>query len=176
LARLEAGLAYELAQGNLTAPSGSIPIFTAPYALADKITFPCVSVHMDDTGPSERFIGEDPGLEFIDENGNIVETEGWIANFGLTIVGTTNNLDERIALRKALRRIIQANLPIFADAGMILVTFSQTDVDDFQKDNVTLFMSVGKFTCQAPAGVTNAARPLTSTSLTATIGTDTVNG
>ncbi|MGI4940003.1 MAG: hypothetical protein ACRYHQ_05475, partial [Janthinobacterium lividum] len=57
--RLKLGLAVEVARGVLLPQSGSIEVYTAPFGFADAMSLPCVSVHVDSTGPSERMIGED---------------------------------------------------------------------------------------------------------------------
>jgi uncharacterized membrane protein len=151
--RVQRGLDAEVARGSLKPQSGAIQVTTAPFALADGITFPTVSVHLESTGPAERSIGDeledfhDPAL------GEYIGSEGWLARFSLTLAGVSLNADERIALRKALRRIIQANLPIFADAGMVLIEFQQTDSEQFSENNAPLYMTNGAFSCIAPAFV-----------------------
>lgn len=151
--RVQLGIAAEVAAGKLIPASGSIAVTTAPFALAEGISFPTISVHLESTGPAERGIGDEV-LDFFDApTGLWDDDEGWIARFSLTIAAVSLNPDERISLRKALRRVIQANLPIFADAGMVLVEFQQTDNELFSENNAPLYMTSGAFSCVAPAFV-----------------------
>jgi hypothetical protein len=182
LERVRAGVAAEAAMGNIVPsvtaqPPGVIPVFSAPFALPDKTSFPCVTVHMDDTSSSSRYIGEDAGPDVIDAaTGNVVSTEGWLANFNIAIVGIALNPDARIALRKAIRRIVQANLPIFDAAGMAEIGFSQSDSEQFPEAAANLYLTNGRLTFQAPAAITNSAPPIGNIDITATIGTDEING
>jgi uncharacterized membrane protein len=149
--RIQSGLDAEIARGSLFPPSGAIQVTTAPFALADGITLPTVSVHLESTGPETRGIGDEL-QDFLDPvDGLYVGSEGWLARYALTVAAVSLNADERIALRKALRRIVQANLPIFADAGMSLVEFQQTDAEQFSENNAPLYITSGAFSCVAPA-------------------------
>lgn len=155
--RLILGMAVEVQRGALVPSTGKIPVVTAPFALMDGITFPCVSVHMDSTGPAERALGEDVLNEFVDhETGAISEAEGWLARWRIGVVGVSLNPDERIALRKAIRRVIQANLGVFDNAGLIQIQFSQSDSEENLGDNARLYRTDGVFECLSPAFVTDA--------------------
>jgi len=102
----------------------------------------------------------DPGLS------DYIGTEGWLARFSMTVAGVSLNPDERIAMRKALRRIIQVNLPVFADAGMALVEFQQTDSEQFSENNAPLYFTNGAFSCVAPAFVRNTGGALVDVNVT----------
>lgn len=149
--RVQLGIAAEVLAGNLFPPSGVIQVTTAPFALAEGITFPTISVHLESTGPAERGIGDSISDYFDVPTSLWDEDEGWLARFSLTIAGVSLNPDERISLRKALRRVIQANLPIFADAGLALIEFQQTDSESFQENNAPLYLTNGAFSCIAPS-------------------------
>ncbi|WP_431860138.1 hypothetical protein [Azospirillum sp.] len=154
--RLAAGLAVEVKRGALKPQSGAIPVLTAPFAAKDKVTFPVVSVHLEDDSPSQRAIGE---LLFPDEHedeGGWTETEGWLARTTLNIVAVSLNPDERIALRRALKRIIQANLPVFDAHGLQQVEFTQKDTEDFESQNAPLYMVHGSFVCISSSYVSNS--------------------
>ena len=178
--RIAAGMAVEVSLGNITPGAnagGIVPVLIAPYALSDEIVFPMVTIHLDDTNPSNRYVGDGAAFDMLDPTtGDIIDTEGWLASFSLNVVAVTLNGDERIALRKALRRIVQANLPVFDQAGMVEISFSQSDNEDFESKAATLYMSVGRFTCLAPAAVTTSAPACTGIIINANIGTDLVNG
>jgi hypothetical protein len=174
--RLTAGMAVEIASGRFTPSSGTCPVVTSPYALADRISFPMISVHLDTTGPETRAIGETVTGDILDVFGTPGESEGWLASFSMNVVGVSLNPDERIALRMAVRRVIQVNLEVFDAAGMLNIGFQQQDSEDFEAKNAPLFMTGGKFTCQAPASVIYGLPIVTSTTETATIGSDLVYG
>lgn len=163
--RIALGLASEIARGNLHPPSGAIQVTTAPFSLPD-IAFPTVSVHMESTGPADRSIGDE--LEdFYDVALNgYVSTEGWLARYSLTIAGVSLNADERLALRKALRRVVQVNLPIFADAGLALIEFQQTDSEQFSENNAPLYVTSGAFSCVAAAYIRGLSGALSDVTVT----------
>lgn len=152
--RLEAGLKVEVERGNLINDLGYIQVFTAPPAITQNMQFPLVSVHLDDESPSERGIGEDFGDDFDSVGGDIYESEGWLSSVTLSIVGWTLNPNTRIELRKALRRIIIANLPVFDDKGFIHIEFKTQDVDALSGEyNADIYQVMGTFSCMAPVRV-----------------------
>lgn len=156
--RIALGLAEEVRRGKLKPASGKIPVVVAPYALADGITFPCVSVHLDSEAPEVHAVG---GLIFPDEElrdggggGGWDEHRGWLERVQVNVVGVSLNPDERIALRLALKRVLIANLPVFDAHGMVNVEFAQRDHEEQGgPSNAPLFMTVGAFACVAPAFV-----------------------
>lgn len=148
--RLDLGLQEELARGALTHEQGHIQVLTAP-PIFDETAFPLVSVHLQNEQPGERGIGETPIDDVFDAfSKKWVETEGWLARIQLTIMGWSLNPDERIEMRKALRRIVVANLPVFDFAGMIEVEFSQQDTEDFGSYGVPVYQVMCTLSCQAP--------------------------
>ena len=143
--RLIAGLAVEVAAGRLTHPNGRIAVRTAPPEDKAEV-LPLVTLQLSADAPAERALGEDLyGAED--------ESEGWLASVRLEVIGWSLNPDEHIALRLALKRIVLANLPVFDDAGLVRVEFSQQDTEDFQTFTVPMYMTNGSFTCLAPASV-----------------------
>ena len=170
--RIEAGLAVEVGMGTLVPGTGAIQVLTAPFAMADNLSLPAVSVHMDNTSPATRAIGEDLFGDVIDPaTGNVNETEGWLARMTLAIVGVSLNSDERIALRRALRRVIIGNLEVFDSIGMVEIEFSQSDAEEFADKNTPLYYTRGTLTFQVPAFIQAAVPPITSVSITATTST-----
>ena len=167
--RLTLGLAVEVARGVLLPPSGAIAVYTAPFGFADAMSLPCLSVHVDSTGPSERMIGENLLPDFEDMTGWHA-TEGWLATWRLAIVAVSLNGDERILLRKAIRRIIQANLPILSAYGVLMPDFQQTDAEaQGAEGDAPLYFSRGSFTCLAPAFVTDTVGTIADVGLTAAV-------
>lgn len=151
--RMQTGIAYAVAQNWLLPASGSIEVTTAPFQLSETVTFPTVSVHLESTGPADRAIGDSLIDEFDQFSGQFEGTEGWIARTSLNIVGVSQNPDERIQLRKVLRQVVQANLPVFAGAGLRNIEFSQTDSEEFRENNVPLYKTNGMFSCLSPAWI-----------------------
>jgi hypothetical protein len=164
--RLADGVAVEVSRGTLTPVTKQIPVLNAPPAF-DDTRWPMVSVHVTSDGPAERGIGESIGSDDWDpDSGMWKEGEGWMANTVLAIVGWSKNADERIALRKAMRRLIIANLPVFDGLGMIRIDISQSDQDYVSGEYpAPIFSTVCSFSCLAPAYVTDEVPVVTEVTL-----------
>ena len=121
----------------------------------DETNFPVVTVHVAVDGSGDRAIGEMPFTDEFDAVNNVwKESSGWMAHVSLTIIGWSKNPDERIALRRALRKIVIGNLEVFDNYGIILPEFSQQDVDALPPEYpAAVYESVCTFTCEAPSGV-----------------------
>lgn len=149
--RLKAGLQAEVAAGRLKPASAKIPVWTAP-PQAEFTSWPVVTVKLEADRSAERAIGE-----MIDQDYRLappddwLETEGWLSHVTLSIVGWSQNPDERIALRQALKRIVIGNLPIFASMGLITPDWNQQDSEDFESFKAPVYQTVGTFTCLAPS-------------------------
>lgn len=153
--RLERGLQVEVERGTFATDLGYIQVFTAPPSLEHGVRFPLVTVQLEHEGPGERGIGEDPqGPEYLDEADSWLISEGWLASVQINVTGWTLNSDERIELRKALRRLVLANLSTFDSLGLQQISFSQSDFDAVNGEfNAPLYQTVGTFTCLAPTRV-----------------------
>ena len=157
--RFALGLAEEVRRGALKPASGKVAVVTALHPLPDSTKLPCVSVHLDADEPAARFIGEQlEGATFPSGIGADLETdlddsEGYLSRLRLNVVGISLNGDERNALRRALKRIFIANLPIWETAGLSLVDFAQRDDERPGDNNAVLYATVGAFACTAPARV-----------------------
>lgn len=155
--RIEAGLANEVAAGRVKADrksgQGRIEVTLAPFGLTDNLAFPTVSVHLDHDGAAERGIGETLLPDTHQDAGGWTETQGWLSRVTLNVVGVTLNPNDRMALRRAIGRVMRANLPIFDALGLMLVEFQQRDHEDAEHYNVPLYFTVGTFSCLAPAYV-----------------------
>jgi hypothetical protein len=167
--RLADGMAVEVSRSTLMPVTKQIPVLNAPPAF-DDTRWPMVSVHVTSDGPAERAIGESIGSSDWDPvSAAWKEGEGWLANTVLAIVGWSKNADERIALRKALRRLIIANLPVFDGLGMIRIDISQSDQDYVSGEYpAPIFSTVCSFSCLAPAYVTDEVPVLTEITLDGT--------
>lgn len=153
--RLIAGLAVEVGRGELHPLTGRIDVMTAPFSLAEKTRFPCVSVHLDSANPQTRAIGE------ILDGSDDSDSQGWLRQTRLNIVGTSQNGDERIALRRAIERILIANLGIFNQAGMVEIDLSQSDSEQLLESAAPLFETRFVLTCQSPLIVRSPASIIT---------------
>lgn len=160
--RLEAGLAVEVARGKLAPSHGYIQVLTAPPAADGGVQLPVVTVHLTSEDQGERGIGEQIDIDRIDPlTGDWLEAEGWLARVQLEVIGWCLNPDERIELRKALRRIVVASLPVFDAAGMVEITFNQQDVDALSGEYAAnIYQVVCGFACMAPVKVTGTADPI----------------
>ena len=155
--RLDCGLQNEILLGNLSPSSGVIAVLNAP-PIFEETSWPVVTVHVTSDSSGERAIGE---LVFPDEFNAVSsqwsETQGWLARVQLAIVGWSKNPDERIALRKALRKIVIGNLDVFDSAGMIQIDFAQQDIDELSSFPAPVYQAMCTFSCEAPAGVSQTA-------------------
>lgn len=153
--RLEAGLKVEVERGNLINELGYIQVYTAPPSLEQNLLFPLVTITLEDDSSSTRAIGENiSGDEFDAIGFNWLESEGWLADVQLSIVGWSLNSDERIELRKAIRRILIANLPVFAAHGIDQVNLQMNDVDAVNGEyGAPIYQVMATFTCIAPVRV-----------------------
>ena len=149
--RLDLGLQVEVARGSLLHDEGHIKVLTAP-PTSDSTVWPIVTVHLQDESQAERAIGVMIGADDFSDD-LWTEKEGWLARTQLSIMGWSLNPDERIELRKALRRIVQANLSIFDFAGLVQVEFSQQDTEDFSSFGAPVYQVLCTLSCLAPSQV-----------------------
>lgn len=143
--RLDAGMKVEVARGALTPQSGRIEVLTAPPVFNDK-RLPMVTVHLETENPIQRAIGDAPMPDSFDDlGGDWQESGGWLGRGQLTIVCWSLNPDERLAMRRSLRRLLVANLPVFSDLGLDTVEFSFNDQADFQSFGIPVYQCVCTF-------------------------------
>lgn len=147
--RLDLGLQAEVVNGALTHDQGHIKVLTAPPVFEDTV-WPLVTVHLQSESPSERGLGEVLATDTFNDDGTWGEAEGWLAGVQIVVMGWSLNPDERMELRKALRRIVVANLPVFDDAGMVEIQFSQQDTEDFESYGTPVYQALCTFSCTAP--------------------------
>lgn len=153
--RLEAGLLVECQRGNFATDLGYIQVYTASPSLERDLALPLVTVHLENEEPGVRAIGEDLGGDQFDAIGfDWSDDDGWLANVSITMIGWSLNSDERTELRKAIRRIVVANLPVFEAAGFVTVSLSQQDIDAVGGEYpAPIYQVMNTFTCQAPVRV-----------------------
>lgn len=168
--RLETGLKVECDRGSFSTELGYIQVYSAPPAVERDLRFPLVTLHLDLEDSNERAIGESiSGDEFDSIGFEWEESEGWLATVNVEIIGWSENSEERAELRRAIRRLIVGNLPVFAEYGWVQVSLSQSDVDAINGEyNMNLYQTMGKFSCLAPVRVSGrelAVRDITTRSI-----------
>ena len=145
--RIDAGLQAEIAAGRLAHKHGRIPVLTAPPQAKD-VTLPIVTIQLTSDASGQRGIGE-----AVEDDGDFDEFEGWLSNVRLDVKGWTWNPDARSDLRRALKRIVLANLPVFDHYGVSQVDFPQNDSEDFTSYDAPMYLTNGSFTCVAVSQV-----------------------
>lgn len=159
--RLEAGLQVEVQRGNLVNELGYIQVYTAAPSLERDLKFPLVTLHLESEDPGVRAIGESLGTDDFDSIGDgWTESDGWLSDVRISVIGWSLNADERIELRKAIRRIVVANLTVFANEGWQQVNLSLQDNDALGGEySAPVFQVMGSFTCLAPVVVASELVP-----------------
>lgn len=163
--RLEAGLKIEVERNNIVNDLGYVQVFNSSPSLERDLQFPLVTVHLENEEASVRGIGENIG-GFIGDD-DTEDSDGWLADVRVTLIGWSLNSDERIELRKALRRIIIANLAVFASKGWQQIELSLQDMDAVNGEYAApMFQVMGNFSCQAPVLVTGGTGSSTISTIT----------
>lgn len=153
--RIEAGLLVECQRGSFATELGYIQVYTASPSLERDLALPLVTVHLENETPSVHAVGQDISGDYFDGIGDAwEESDGWIASVSVTVIGWSLNSDERGEMRRALRRIVLANMPVFADKGWDQVEVSFQDVDAVNGEYPAhIFQVMGTFSCLAPVRV-----------------------
>lgn len=152
--RLAAGLAVEVQRRALVPDSdtGRVAVLSAPPTYEDT-RWPMVTVHLKSDAAGERFLGETFGRPERDDS-SWSETEGWLSRHDLEIVGWADNPDARIDLRKALKRVLIGNLPVFDSFGMVNVDLRFSDSEDYSYP-APVYQVMCSLSCQAPSAVSS---------------------
>jgi len=153
--RIEAGLRVECDRGHFQTELGYIQVYTAPPSIEQGLRFPLVTIHLEMEDSADRALGESiSGDEFDAIGFSWEESEGWLASVRLMIIGWSLNSDERIELRKAIRRLVVANMSVFDSYGWIKPNLSQQDVDAINGEYPSpIYQVMNTFSCQAPVRV-----------------------
>jgi hypothetical protein len=164
--RLELGLKAAVTAGTLVQALGYVPVLTAPPTF-EGTTFPIVTVHLSNSSPSARGLGEVVTVDLKDPfTGNWSEAEGWLTTVQLKIVSwVVGNADTRIALRKAIAAVLLGNMPVFNALGMSEIEFSQTDVEDLESYNAPVYQTLTDFSCFATLAVDAVTPPIVAVTL-----------
>lgn len=175
-ARLEAGFRSYVERGLLTHPNeNSIPVMLAAPAF-EGAPFPLVTVSLMADSPAHRFVGESFGqdLAYVGkiegfEDDVAGEVEGYLSHQQIQIIAWTTNGDQRKLLRKALKAIVLANLPIFEAAGLQMIEPQFADVDDMTTYAVPMYQATSTLSCIAPAAVEHRYSVITEVTLDSTV-------
>ena len=153
--RIEAGLKVEVERGNLISDLGYVQVYTAPPSLEQNLVLPLVTITLESESPDVRAIGEDISGDDYDAIGSEwFDSEGWLASVNLSIVGWSLNSDERLELRRCIRRIILANLTVFESKGMSQINMEMSDNDAINGEyGAPLYQVMANFSCLAPVRV-----------------------
>lgn len=163
--RLSVGLQIECERGNFLPAAGHIQVFTAPPSLEQNISLPLVTVHLDNEEPAERAIGEYIGGDYF-EDGEWSDGEGWLASVSVVIIAWSLNSDERLELRKAIRRLVIANLPVFDALGWSGIDLKQQDVDAISGEYAAhIYQVMSTLTCLAPVRVAGRVAPVNAVNI-----------
>lgn len=158
--RLELGIAAEVAAGELTHPRGKIDILRSP-PIIDNVVFPCITVLLESTTPEERGIGEIVIPDFFAEADDRWESyTGWLDRTRIQIGVWSLNAEERDDVRRAVQKILTTNLPVFDDAGLLLIEFPPSEQFDPASFGVPVYQSVFSFSCLHPSLVRDRYLPI----------------
>jgi hypothetical protein len=159
--RLEAGLKIEVAAGRLRHKLSYVPCLTAAPQF-EGTEWPIVTVHLASLRQAVRAIGEALAPSVYDAGSDMwSDSDGWLNSVQLDIIGwVTVSADARIALRKAMEKVLAGNLAVFENAGMIQVDYALTDTEDFESYGAPVFQVQCVFTCLAPFVIASAEAPV----------------
>lgn len=167
--RIRLGVAAEIARGALSPPPNSndtIEVLTAPPNF-DNTSWPVISVHLSSETPINRGIDELISNDALNTETDLFDdSQGWHAKTQLAIVGWSLNSDERIVLRKAIRRIILANLPVFDAAFLLQIELQQSDVEDFKSYSAAVYETYCTLSCVTPLAINAPGAPITDVEVT----------
>ncbi len=164
--RLEQGLLNYVLSGDLQHDRGFIPVLTAAPRVED-VAFPLVTVHSQSDSSDIRALGEEVGAEFFSQADGLWHSlEGTLNQHSLMVVGWSMNADERIALRSAIKGVLLANLPVFDAAGLLQITYSFSDLDDFETYEAPVYQAVCTLSCLAFAAVEASNPPISDVTST----------
>jgi len=153
--RLEAGLAEEVQRGSFQVELGYVQVMMGSPSLERDLRFPLVTLHVESETSGERAIGEAIAGDAFDSIGfDWNESEGWWGENSITVIGWSLNGDERNELRKALRRIVIGNMPVFESQGWTQLDWRAEDIDAVNGEYPSpMYQVMGTFSCIAPVRV-----------------------
>ena len=151
--RMDLGLNALVDRGLLTHSADQIQVLTAP-PVSTEIDWPIVTTHLQSDSSAERGLGEYIAPDECDSETNEWSSfEGWISDVRISIIAWSQNPDQRIKLRIAIKNLLIANLSVFEAHEMINIDLSQSDTEDFEGYSVPVYQVVTTLSCQAPSFV-----------------------
>lgn len=150
--RLEVGFKVYVDRGEIRHDRNFVPVLKAS-PQAEEAPLPLVTIHLQNASMEVRAVGEVAGADYFDEDLGWLSAEGGFDRVTATIVCWSLNSDLRIIMRKALRAILQANLPIFDAVGILTPSWSMQDMEDYTTYQAPIFQSICTFDCLAPASI-----------------------
>lgn len=151
--RLEDGFKVYVDRGDIRHDRDFVPVLKSS-PQAEEAPLPLVTVHLQNSSMEVRGVGEVAAIDEFDDVADLwLSTEGGFDRVTLTIVCWSLNADLRVIMRKALRAILQANLPVFDAAGLVTPSWSMQDMEDYQTYQAPIFQTICTFDCLAPASV-----------------------
>ncbi len=159
--RIRSGLASEIARNTIAASkTGAIDVLNAPPQW-ERTAWPVVTVHLNDESSSERALGEElyPDTQ---DGSKWEQYEGWLSRYRIGIVIWSLNPAERIALRKAIKRIIIGNLTIWDSYGIVMPDLTFSDSEHLSEFPAPVYASSGTFMCLAPSAVSEETDEITA--------------
>lgn len=153
--RIEVGLLEEVNRGNFLTELGSVQVMVGAPSLERDLRFPLVTIHLEAETSGERAIGECISGDVFDSIGFAWdESDGWWADNTVTVIGWSLNSDERNELRKAMRRIVIGNFPVFESHGWTQIDWRVEDIDAVNGEYPSpMYQAMGTFSCIAPVRV-----------------------
>lgn len=132
-------LKQQIVTGALRLPVGKtdIDVIDGP-PLLDAISFPIVSLHLDQDQPIGFSIGDNIG--HMDEDGDdTVLRRGFMSNVTIAVVGVTDNPEIRRLLYRALKGALIAGRQLMEQHGMLNMELSGRFNEDFINYDMPLF-------------------------------------
>lgn len=161
--RLFLGLSALVQRGELLHESGAIPVLTASPDF-EGASFPLVTVHLASDLSSERFVGDAVGADELADDGWHA-FDGFLSRVQITVIAWALNADERLLLRRAVKAVLLANVPIFSDAGMQQLDMQFSDQEDFSSYAAPVYQAVCAVSCTAPSVVRSTVPVVADVSL-----------
>ena len=141
--RLDLGLRGYVERGELRPSSGEIPVLIAS-PLIEETPMPVVTVHLEsevqDVAPVGGLLAPDRGADSF---------TGHVSRVVMKAIGWSLNVDERLALRRAMTAVLAVNREVFEEAGMVDVEVQFSDMDDFMTYSAPVYQAVGTVSCVA---------------------------
>lgn len=144
--RLRAGMKVEVERNPaLGDGNGNLRVLTAPPRINNTL-LPVVTVQLSQARPAPAYRGIGDSMPPDDDN----DYPGMHLQHTLEVIGWSFNPEERSAIRRAIRRVLQANNRVFAAAGLRELDWSESHAEDFQSYDAPMYLANVQVTFVAP--------------------------